>query len=326
MIHPGIESGLNNAEYLNKLLIQLEETIRVCMGGVETSIRNATNSGSSAIDVALELNKNQVKNINALSDKIKNTATDILSNQKTDFDALKSEIIRNAEEITQEYQKKIEEGNTSLKTEFGETYIAKTDFEEYKNQSDTSLEQNSEAIKLNAQKTESIQSELTEYKKNNNAELSVQAEKIVSQVEATFASKTELENLEEHLSNKVIQDVKGTTEEFTKQLIDISDKVVGNEETVSTFIEELNVYIRRGELEEGVYGIEIGRSDSGIVSRFTNDRLSFIQGGVEVAYLSESNLYITRAEVLDYLKLGNSADGWFTFDVTENGLEVRWNG
>ena len=86
----------------------------------------------------------------------------------------------------------------------------------------------------------------------------------------------------------------------------------------------LDVYIRRGELEEGVYGIEIGRSDSNIKARFTNDRLSFYQGLAEVAYISGSNLYITRAQVLDYLKLGNAAEGFFIFDVTENGLEVTW--
>ena len=58
-------------------------------------------------------------------------------------------------------------------------------------------------------------------------------------------------------------------------------------------------------LESGVYGIEIGRSDSNIKARFTNDKLSFMQSGVEVAYISKNNLYITRAEITDYLKIGN---------------------
>ena len=99
---------------------------------------------------------------------------------------------------------------------------------------------------------------------------------------------------------------------------------VGGE--VKELASSLDVYIRRGELEEGVYGIEIGRSDSNIKARFTNDRLSFYQGLSEVAYVSGSNLYITRAEILDYLKIGNSTDGYFTFDVSENGLEVMWSG
>jgi hypothetical protein len=84
------------------------------------------------------------------------------------------------------------------------------------------------------------------------------------------------------------------------------------------------VFIRRGELESGVYGIEIGRSDSPVRARFTNDRLSFYQGKSEVAYISGSSLYITNADVLDFLRIGNSLDGYFLFDTTSNGLEVRW--
>lgn len=77
-------------------------------------------------------------------------------------------------------------------------------------------------------------------------------------------------------------------------------------------------------MEDGVYGIEIGRSDSNVKARFTNDKLSFYQGVAEVAYISGSALYITNAEIIDYLKIGNSNDGYFLFDTTRNGLEVRW--
>lgn len=326
MINNEVRGDFNTGVYLNQILSQVEETLRMCMGSIETSIRDAANNGSNAIDVALELNSNQAKNLNVLSEKLKATATEFLNTQKSDFETLKSEIIRNAETVTENTIKKIEENNASFKSEFGETYVAQTDYQKYQNETKAALSENSKGIALNAEKTESIQTELTEYKRNNNAELSVQADRIFSQVEAAFATKNELEVVEQYLSNKVTQEVNRTTEEFIEQVSVLSDAVTDNEGVVSAFIEELNVYIRRGELAEGVYGIEIGRSDSGIVSRFTNDKLSFIQGGIEIAYISGSNLYITRAEVLDYLKIGNSTDGYFTFDVTEHGLEVRWNG
>ncbi len=326
MINNDVRGELNTGEYLNQILSQVEETLRMCMGSIETSIRDAANNGSNSIDVALELNKNQTKNLNILSEKLKSTATEFLNTQKGDFETLKSEIIRNAEEITTAYKKEISASEKAIESKITEEYTAKTDFSEYKNTTDSAIQQNSKGIKLNAENTESIQNELTEYKRNNNAELSVQADRIVSQVEAAFATKNELEVVEQYLSSKVTQEVNRTTEEFIEQVSVLSDAVTDKEGVVSAFIEELNVYIRRGELAEGVYGIEIGRSDSGIVSRFTNDKLSFIQGGIEIAYISGSNLYITRAEVLDYLKIGNSTDGYFTFDVTEHGLEVRWNG
>ena len=326
MINPGVKTISDKGEYLNKILIQLEETIRMCLGGVETTLRDANSKDGNALNVALELNKNQTQNLKQLSSKLQSTADEILGIQKNDFDFYKSEIIRNAEEITTAYKNEITESEKAIESKITEEYTAKTEFSEYKNTTDSAIQQNSAGIKLNAENTESIQNELSEYKKTNNAELAVQAESIVAQVEETFASKTELENVEEHLISKITQEAGAITEEYGKQIQVVSDKVGENEEVLSAFIEDLNVYIRRGELAEGVYGIEIGRSDSGIISRFTNDKLSFIQGDVEIAYVSGSNLYITRAEILDYLKIGNSSDGYFTFDTTENGLEVRWNG
>ena len=114
------------------------------------------------------------------------------------------------------------------------------------------------------------------------------------------------------------------TEAFSENIASVEKDLstVGGE--VQELVSSLDVYIRRGMLEDDVYGIEIGRSDSNIKARFTNDRLSFYQGVSEVAYISGSSLYITNADVLDYLRIGNSAHGYFLFDTTSNGLEVRW--
>ena len=152
----------------------------------------------------------------------------------------------------------------------------------------------------------------------------MQSSEILSQVESIYSAKTELGDLEERISSQISQTSEGITETFSEKLSRVESDLssVGGE--VRELASSLDVYIRRGELEEGVYGIEIGRSDSNIKARFTNDRLSFYQGLAEVAYISGSNLYITRAQVLDYLKLGNAAEGFFIFDVTENGLEVTW--
>ena len=144
-------------------------------------------------------------------------------------------------------------------------------------------------------------------------------------MENIYSSKTEMGDLEERISSQISQTAEGITETFSESITGVEEELssVGGE--VRELVSSLDVYIRRGELEEGVYGIEIGRSDSNIKARFTNDRLSFYQGISEVAYISGSNLYITRAEILDYLKIGNTTDGFFTFDVTHNGLEVMWS-
>lgn len=129
------------------------------------------------------------------------------------------------------------------------------------------------------------------------AAISKSEENILSQVETTLSES--LTNINEDLSS------------------------VGSE--VRELASSLDIYIRTGELEEGVYGVEIGRIDSNIKARFTGNRLSFFHGLSEVAYISGGNIYIKRAEILDFLKIGNQTDGYFTFNASENGLEVIWS-
>ena len=248
------------------------------------------------------------------------------NDSKKRFEELKEQIIRTAEEIEMDYSTAISQSEKEiLQTAQGE-FATKTEFGEYKNQVDTELLQTAESISANAKTTEEISSDLENYKKTNNAQLTIQAEEILSQVENIYSSKTDLGDLEERVSSQISQTAQGITETFSESLYAFSEDLssVGGE--VKELVSSLDVYIRRGELEEGVFGIEIGRSDSNIKARFTNDRLSFYQGLSEVAYVSGSNLYITRAEILDYLKIGNTTDGYFTFDVSENGLEVMWSG
>lgn len=247
------------------------------------------------------------------------------NDSKKKFEELKNQIIRTAEEIEMDYSTAISKTEKELLQKAIGEFATKTEVGEYKNQIDTELLQTAEGISANAKATEEISTDLENYKKSNNAQLSVQGSEILSQVENIYSAKTDLGDLEERVSSQISQTAEGITETFSESLSAMGEDLssVGGE--VKELVSSLDVYIRRGELEEGVYGIEIGRSDSNIKARFTNDRLSFYQGLSEVAYISGSNLYITRAEILDYLKIGNSTDGYFTFDVSHNGLEVMWS-
>lgn len=264
------------------------------------------------------------KEVEAQKDNEKQDVIRLKNESKKRFEELKNDIIRTAEEIEMDYSTAISKSETEiLQTAQGE-FATKTELGEYKNEVNTQFLQTATDIGLNARNTEKLDYELERYKVSNNAHFSVQAQEILSQVESIYSAKTELGELEERVSSQISQTATGITETFSEGLASIEEDIssVGGE--IKEFVSSLDVYIRRGELEDGVYGIEIGRSDSNIKARFTNDRLSFFQGLSEVAYVSGSNLYITRAEILDYLKIGNSTDGYFSFDVTGNGLEVRW--
>lgn len=249
-----------------------------------------------------------------------------LKNQsKKRFEELKAEIIRTAGEIEQSYKADISSSEEGVISRVQGEFATKTELGNYKNKVDTQLSQTADKISLNVEECEKIAAELEDFKVSQNARFSVQGQEILSQVESLYSTKTELGDFEERISSQISQTAEGITENFTESVTGLREDLssVGGE--VSELACELDVYIRRGELEKGVYGIEIGRSDSNIKARFTNDRLSFYQGLAEVAYISGSNLYITCAQVLDYLKIGNATQGTFVFDVTENGLEVSWS-
>ena len=61
-------------------------------------------------------------------------------------------------------------------------------------------------------------------------------------------------------------------------------------------------------------GTELGKSDSDIILKQQNDRISFIQNNTEVAYISDSTLYITDAHFLVSIRIGN-----FAFKPRANG-------
>ncbi len=240
------------------------------------------------------------------------------------FNELKAKILRTAEDIERNYTSAITRSEEQIMQNVTSEFVALTDFGEYKSLIGSELKETADKLSLTSQSIDSVESELESFKDETKGEFTVQSEAITSQVESLYLSKTDGEELESRIGSQITQTVDGITENYSRSLKELGEDVssVGGE--LSEFISDLDVYIRRGELEENVYGIEIGRSDSNIRARFTNDRLSFFQGIVEVAYISGSNLYITNAEFLDSFKIGNSANGWFVFDTTENGLEVRW--
>ena len=129
----------------------------------------------------------------------------------------------------------------------------------------------------------------------------------------------------EGILSQVEEYVSHTEQSITDTFSESLENMSGDLSSLGGELSSLGIYIRTGELEEGVCGVEIGRIDSNIKARFTNERLSFFYGLSEVAYISGGNLYITRAEIRDFIKIGNTTDGYFTFNASENGLEVIWS-
>ena len=293
---------------LKNYLYELNETLSYALSNVDLS----NLSGGL---------KTEIENVKSDASEIQSIKQDAL--QK--FNDLKNKIIITANEIFENCSTEIEKTEKEILLKAERDFVAISEFGEYKNEINTSIKENSDAIELNATNIESANNELEYYKSQNNANISVQASAIISQVENLFTKKTDLEDFSESISSQITQTSENISEIFSQRISLTDEKMLDLDNNVSELVYSLDTYIKRGELEEGVFGIEIGRSDSNIKARFTNDKLSFMQSGVEVAYISKNNLYITRAEITDYFKIGNSSVGYFIFDVTDNGLEVKWS-
>ena len=293
---------------LKNYLYELNETLSYALSNVDSS--NLSNGL-----------KIEIENVKKDASEIHNLKQDYLQR----FNELKNKIIITANEIFENCNTEIEKTEKEILLKAESDFVAKSQFGEYKNEVNTSIKENSQAIELNANNIESTLNDLEHYKIQNNSDISIQASAIISQVENLFTKKSDLEDFSESVSSQITQNSENITEVFSECISKIDNDLLDLENNVSELVYSLDAYIKRGELESGVYGIEIGRSDSNIKARFTNDKLSFMQSGVEVAYISKNNLYITRAEITDYFKIGNSSVGCFTFDVTDNGLEVKWS-
>ena len=144
------------------------------------------------------------------------------------------------------------------------------------------------------------------------------ARDVSSLKEAIIRTATVIKSAEERLTSVMkneyaaISDIGAYTEEAIASYevdgkgIDQYFELISN---VAGEVENISGYIRTGLLENGEIGVEIGNTlTSGGVPfkvRLTGQRLSFLSGGEEVAYMSDSSLYVTKANVTGNFTLGS---------------------
>lgn len=305
------------SENINGYLAQLDDTLKNVLSGLSTNIDKVKSVLTSNGEEAAKSN-----------DHIYSIAIKLREEEKEKLDELKSEIIATASSVTDECKSYTDTRESAIEAGVASDYVAVSDFGTYSDTINARITLAEGNIESSVEEIEKVNNRTTEIENTTKSMIEQYADSINSTVESNFISKEQLgehESLAEYVSSRVTQTESSVTDFFSNAIIAVSNEFENMTEGINEYIEETNAYIRRGELETGVYGIEIGRSDSNIKTRFLNDRISFYQGEVEVAYISNNSLYITRAEILDYFKLGNSTDGYFTFDVSQNGLEVRWN-
>lgn len=129
------------------------------------------------------------------------------------------------------------------------------------------------------------------------------------------------------------------TDDLSKNINGVSDdldKAKQTLDTVNTYVIDTQAHIKTGLIDDTVvppvYGIEVGQRSTNEVTgevifnkyaRFTSDRLSFYDSNdIEVAYISDSKLYIENVEIIETLKMGGFVD-----TVQPNGdIVTKWVG
>lgn len=156
-----------------------------------------------------------------------------------------------------------------------------------------------------------INKEVYNYVDQKSSSIEQTAEEIRFEVESNTVSKGVYDEFSQLVRNILSIDENGTAMIFQT----ITESIENVDGKVNTNYAELLKYIRfiNGE-------IILGEEGNAITLTISNDRLSFKQNGVEVAYLSENNLYIGNAVVKEggTLQLGNfayvpRADGSLSF-------------
>lgn len=308
---------------LRGYLVQIDDTLKNVLSGL----------GESVHDVKSVLSANGQKS-EEYNDTMYSVAVKLKDEQKSKFEELRNNIIATADDITQNYETLIEQTEGEIRSDVTRDFVAKSELGEYKSEVGSSIGQLSDRIDLSVTAIEEVKAEFDdfsgdyqEFKQETSSNIALLPQSIESRVREQFVSKDDLSDTEFQalIESIVIQTPSSITDAFLERMELAEGRIEAQDEEFATYIEQTEAWIRRGLLDSGIYGIEIGRSDSNMKTRFLNDKISFYQGEVEVAYISDNNLYITRAEVLDYLRIGNSNDGYFIFDVSPNGLEVRWS-
>ncbi|MBT9768932.1 hypothetical protein GPK74_02955 [Coprococcus catus] len=154
---------------------------------------------------------------------------------------------------------------------------------------------------------DNVNDKLTEVRKEINSNIEQTGEAIKSSVYEKVYLKDDVDTLLSSVNTEVEQAKTSwqvTFNQLVKQLNDYSD---GSDAA----FDEIRKYIR---FEDG--NILLGNSSSPLILRIRNDRIQFLQNGYEVAYISDQRMYNTTCEIINQLRIADSA---WTVETNSNG-------
>lgn len=160
-------------------------------------------------------------------------------------------------------------------------------------------------VNISSDMDEKLNLGLTETERKLSAQIAATAESITSTVMDEVYLKDDVDALVSAVSTQITQ----TAEDVEIRFTDFSQEIEAVAAGTDAQFEEISKYIR---FVDG--NIILGEEGNTLTLRIENDRISFLDTGMEVAYFSNNKLYVTDAEFLHSLQLGN-----FAFIPRSNG-------
>ena len=115
-----------------------------------------------------------------------------------------------------------------------------------------------------------------------------------------------------------------TDEALSGSMESLTQRVADQEDALLEYKHETSTYFRFN-----TDGLNIGKQQDGDESpdfiNIDNEKMVFLQNGVEIAYVQYNKMHINAIEAMDRLSVGAAADGgYFDFISTEYGMGVKW--
>ena len=138
------------------------------------------------------------------------------------------------------------------------------------------------------------------YNLEQNVESSIT--KSAEDITATVSEKYYLKEDTDALISSISTTIEQTKDSFTIQFNQFSQDIAAVSAGTDAEFEEIRKYIR---FVDGM--ILLGEVGNELELQISNNRISFLQDGAEVAYFSNRKLYVTDTQILHSLQIGNFA-------------------
>lgn len=128
--------------------------------------------------------------------------------------------------------------------------------------------------------------------------------------------------IEQRLSN-VEQTAADFKVEITRSVADQVAEVAGDVDDLAEDMADFRDTVT-GYMDFNGDSLSIGVVGSSFKTEITNTEMAFTENGEKVAYVSNNDMYITRARVTDILSVGTVNNGYFDFVTLAGGLALKW--